>query len=559
MEEQIDTPTRIEHPGECQSLLEGLCQPGGASLLFADEPGQPHPVLLMALEPKDSLVIDITAVPELAVRIERGEPFLLCGQVDGAMLRTPALSLRQRLETPERLQYLCEYPGWLELLHRRSSFRAELRHDMPVQAELQLEDAERPLIGRLLNLSLGGCLIELPANEAVRIDGPRELQRLELKFPGGQRFALGARVCHMLCAEDWQFVRFGCQFLTVGGDQERRLWLYVREIEREKARASHDGNRSLQPSALFAQRVPPQPSAGGNPMPGSSIGRRLGRVAGYLDTQLIKLRQGAAIDSAQLSRHSDLLLDLLGEDRDALLFAVHNHPDEPLPVQHGIALAARLADLAQARNLPRQAVKAIVAASLVHDLGKPLLPAALREARQLDAAQRTAFASHVGLLRERLESCKWLAGPVVDAVVGSVNERLDGSGYPQAAPAERLGELARMAAVVDVADAMARPRADRPAQPIDAIHRHLLASERQFDPQWVQRYIRHFGLLPIGTLVRFVGGRLAWVRRLDAEGRVAQVQLASAPSFPPQLVGPLLGDAELAALGRVEGVLVPEA
>ncbi len=561
MEPQIDAPTRIDHPGECLSLLEGLCQPGGASLLFSAQPGQPHPVLLMDVEYGERLVIDITAVPELAGRIERNDPFHLCGQVDGAMLRTPSLSVLERLEVPERLQFSCAYPQWLELLHRRGSFRAELRSDMRVQVELHPEGAAQPLLGQLINLSLGGCLVELPANQAVRIEGPQLLELLVLNFPGGQRLAMGARVCHIRNEPDWQSLRFGCQFLGVSADQERRLWLYVREIEREKARTSHGGTRVLQPSALFFQRTPlvQAPPLASNPLPRSSIGRRLGRVAAYLDTQLIRLRLGGVIDSKQLSQHSELLLGLLAEDRDALLFAVHGQPGEPQLVQHGIALAVRLADLAQARGLPRQAVKAIVASALVHDLGKTLLPTELHRARHLDAGQRQAFGAHVGLLRERLEGCKWLAAPVMDAVIGTINERLDGSGYPRAVPAEGIGELARMAAVVDVVDAMGRPRADRPAQSIDAIYRHLLGSGGQFDAQWSQHYIRHFGLIPIGSLVRFANGQLAWVRRLDRDGRIAAVQLTSSAVFNPHGGGALLSDGELASLGRIESVVVPGA
>ncbi len=560
MEQEIDQPTRIVHAGECLSLLEGLCQPGGASLLFTAQPGQDHPVLLMDVDFGERLVIDISAVPELAPRLERGEPFQLCGQVDGAMLRTPALELQQRLEVPGRVQYQCAYPQWLDLLHRRGSFRAELRSDMLVGVELQPPGFAEPLLGRLLNLSLGGCLVELPAAEVVRLDEARELDALVLDFPGGQRFSLQAQICHIRNEPDWQTLRLGCQFVAVDGGQERRLWLYVREIEREKARGSHASSRILQPSLLFSPRDGQAAAplrADSNPLPGSSIGRRLGRVAAYLDTQLIKLRLGAPVDSTQLSRHSDLLLNLLAEDRDALLFAIHGQPGEPLLVQHGIALAVRLADLAQARGLPREVVKAIVASALVHDMGKVLLPAELHRARHLDAGQRRDFAAHVRLLRERLDPCKWLAAPIVDAVVGSINERLDGSGYPQALPAAGIGELARMAGVVDVVDAMGRPRADRPAQSIDAIYRHLLASGGQFDPQWSQRYIRHFGLIPIGSLVRFVSGQLGWVRRLDREGRIAAVQLTASPLFNPQESGPLLSDSELASLGKIEAVLAP--
>ncbi|MOA41446.1 hypothetical protein D3C78_1634060 [compost metagenome] len=126
-------------------------------------------------------------------------------------------------------------------------------------------------------------------------------------------------------------------------------------------------------------------------------------------------------------------------------------------------------------------------------------------------------------------------------------------------PAEGIGELARMAAVVDVVDAMGRPRADRPAQSIDAIYRHLLGSGGQFDAQWSQHYIRHFGLIPIGSLVRFANGQLAWVRRLDRDGRIAAVQLTNSAVFNPQGAGALLSDGELASLGRIESVVVPGA
>ena len=399
MEQEIDTPTRIGHLGECLSLIEGLCEPGGASLLFSAQPSQPHPVLLMAVEYGERLVIYITAVPELACRIERNDPFHLCSQVDGAMLRTSSQTVLERLDVPGRVQFSCAYPQWLELMHRRGSFRTELRSGMCVQVELHPQGAEQPLLGQRVNLPLCGCLVELPANQAVRIDGPQLLELLVLNFPGGQRLAMGARVCYIRNELDWQALRFGCQFLGVSADQERRLWLYVREIEREKARTSCDSTHALQPSALFFQRTAPAQTP---PLPRSSIGRRLGRVAAYLDTQLIRLRLGGVIDSKQLS-------------------------------QHGIALDVRLADLAQGRGLPRQAVKTIVASALVHDLGKTLFPTELHRVRRLDSGQRQAFGAHVGLLRQCLEGCKWLAAPLMDAVIGTINERLDGTGYPRAA------------------------------------------------------------------------------------------------------------------------------
>ncbi|MOA17785.1 hypothetical protein D3C78_1380540 [compost metagenome] len=59
--------------------------------------------------------------------------------------------------------------------------------------------------------------------------------------------------------------------------------------------------------------------------------------------------------------------------------------------------------------------------------------------------------------------------------------------------------------------------------------------------------------------MRFSSGQLAWVRRLDRDGRITAVQLTSSAVINPQDAGALLSDGELAGLGRVEAVVVPGA
>lgn len=555
MTQTMETSVRVEHSGECKALLESLLLPGGASLVLEAQPGQPHPVVVMQVEPGERITLDITAVPELLGPISRGESFSLCGEAGGSMLQTQPIAMLERFEEHGRLQFACAYPQWVDLVHRRQAFRAELRQEMLVEVFLRPGADTQPLYGRLINLSLGGCLIELASQQAVPLQPLQVVEEALLRFPGGQELTLAAQIRHMHSLPGWQSMRLGCAFVGVDAGQERRLWFAVREIEREREAESRGGK----PSPLFVRREgAAAPATVATPTAPSVITRRLGRLAGYLDTQLIKLRLGEAIDPIQLSLHSDLLLLLLGEDRDSLLFEMLHQVDEPPLVQHGIVVAARLADMAHSRGLPRELVKSVVGCALVHDLGKVLLPAELRDAVRLDAQQRQAFAEHVRLLRERLEGCRWLAAPVVDAV-GKINERLDGSGYPSAAGGEQLGELARMAIVTDVVDAMARPRADRSAHELEDIYRHLLSSGGKFDVQWSKRYIRHFGTAPVGSLVRFTTGRMGWVRRVDGEGRIGEVQLTERPQLGAELRGERISGASLSGLGAIERVLVPEA
>ena len=64
--------------------------------------------------------------------------------------------------------------------------------------------------------------------------------------------------------------------------------------------------------------------------------------------------------------------------------------------------------------------------------------------------QRQEFASHVSLIRMRMGACKWIPEGVMRGIIDGINERLDGSGYPLSLSGNQLGELARVAAVVDV-------------------------------------------------------------------------------------------------------------
>lgn len=560
MEQPSESYLRIENPSQCQDLLEKLCELGGVQLLGLSPDGQSQPVLLMDVHAGEQLVLDLTSSPELAPQLAKdGDGCQLTGWVDRGLLRTAPLHEWLPLDVPGRTQMACAWPEWVEILQRRGSFRAELTSRMTVPVELQMTADAKPLGGRLLNLSQGGCQVELPATQAAELQIGQSIERITLCFPSGQKIDLQAQIRQRQVSRDWLAVRFGCAFGAVRADQERRLWFYVREIEREAARSALDGDNRA-PSALFQ---PPRAAPPGQRQHGldyvTPMARRLARVALYLNSQLLHLQHGQNIDPAQLSRFTESLLALLEDDREELLFAVHCLTDDQPLIQHCIAVAVRLSDLARSQGLPNDLIKAICACALIHDLGKGLLPPELLRSESFDPTQREAFARHVELLRERMVGCKWLPEAVVKGVIGNINERLDGSGYPQGLKDEQLGELARVAAVVDVIDAMGRPRPDRPQQTISGIYRDLLNRDNQLDRRWCQNYVRHFGLIPIGTLVRFASGALGWVERLDRDRRIAQVRLTDQPGLRGAALSEPVSGNELIALGQVEGLVAPTA
>ncbi|MDR9440614.1 MAG: HD domain-containing phosphohydrolase, partial [Halomonas sp.] len=172
--------------------------------------------------------------------------------------------------------------------------------------------------------------------------------------------------------------------------------------------------------------------------------------------------------------------------------------------------------------------------------------------RHPDEHQRQQMRSHVDVLMGRMGRCHWLSSNILDSVAHNINERLDGSGYPRGLAGNDLHELARAAAVADVVDAMRRDRPDRSPWRIDAIYRHLLNHPEQFDQRWVKRYIKRFGLYPVGSLVRFDSGQLAWIQALDTLGCPDQIQLTDSAEPPGPALGDILRGSTIQRLGSIQ-------
>ena len=111
--------------------------------------------------------------------------------------------------------------------------------------------------------------------------------------------------------------------------------------------------------------------------------------------------------------------------------------------------------------------------------------------------------------RERLLPL-WIAENLRD-VVRHHHERMDGKGYPDQLPAERLPLLTRISAVCDVYDAITSNRPYKAGwDPAESL-RHMAKGEGHFDVEILKSLVRVLGIFPVGSLVRLESGFLAVV------------------------------------------------
>lgn len=121
---------------------------------------------------------------------------------------------------------------------------------------------------------------------------------------------------------------------------------------------------------------------------------------------------------------------------------------------HTARVALYTQAVAEHLGLPLSGVERIVAAAIVHDIGKIDIPAAiLGKPGRLTPEEFEVMKLHTVLGHRRLIDLGE-HDPLVLGLVRSHHERLDGSGYPDALSGDRIPLAARLFAVIDTFDAM---------------------------------------------------------------------------------------------------------
>jgi HD-GYP domain-containing protein (c-di-GMP phosphodiesterase class II) len=144
---------------------------------------------------------------------------------------------------------------------------------------------------------------------------------------------------------------------------------------------------------------------------------------------------------------------------------------------------------------------------LLHDIGKLAVPnEILTKPGKLEPHEWQIMKTHpvagVELLRSELIS------PLVKVIVRAHHERWDGGGYPDGKAGDEINELARIAAVADVYDAVTSERVYAPAKPAHAGVRIIReGSGTAFDPEVVEAFNDLVAPFPAGDPIELADGR----------------------------------------------------
>ena len=162
---------------------------------------------------------------------------------------------------------------------------------------------------------------------------------------------------------------------------------------------------------------------------------------------------------------------------------------DPYTLGHSERVTQYAVDLAEKMGLPRDDVRIIRQAGILHDIGKiGISESILLKKGRLTDEEFEAIKRHPIIGSTIIEPMNVLPG-VCEAIMYH-HERYDGYGYPEKLKGENIPLAARVLCVADSFDAMTSTRPYRPALPNHVVINELKKNKsKQFDPDALEAFL----------------------------------------------------------------------
>ncbi|MCX8959976.1 HD-GYP domain-containing protein [Erwinia psidii] len=221
-------------------------------------------------------------------------------------------------------------------------------------------------------------------------------------------------------------------------------------------------------------------------------------------------RLGKTIDTASTLPLVDEIASSISRHPAALLSVVRLKTHDDYTYLHSVAVCALMVSLARQLQLSEWLVRCAGTAGLLHDVGKAGIPLEiLNKPGKLTDDELTIMKQHP-VIGEALLRKSGGHESVLDVALHH-HEKINGSGYPFGLQDEAISQLARMAAVCDVYDAVTSDRPYKAGWNPAAAMRQMASWEGHFDRTIFYAFVKAVGIYPVGSVVRLTSERVAVV------------------------------------------------
>lgn len=223
-------------------------------------------------------------------------------------------------------------------------------------------------------------------------------------------------------------------------------------------------------------------------------------------------RMGKAISADAAGEMVDEISSSVLRNPGALISLARLKDADDYTYMHSVAVCALMVALSRQLGFGESETREAGMAGLLHDLGKALTPPeVLNKPGKLTDAEFAIMRQHPVEGHRMLAEARAVGEITLDVCLHH-HEKMDGTGYPDRLPAERITLFSRMGAVCDVYDAITSNRPYKAGwDPAESIRKMAEWCKGHFDERIFQAFVRSVGIYPIGSFVRLESGRLGVV------------------------------------------------
>lgn len=236
------------------------------------------------------------------------------------------------------------------------------------------------------------------------------------------------------------------------------------------------------------------------------------QASGVVRSVMADVRLGNAVEVDRVQPMVENITESILRNPGALVGLLRIKSKDDYTFLHSISVCALMVAFCRSRGLDTATTHQAGLGGLLHDTGKALVPDAILNKpgpltpEEFAVVKRHPRDGHDILLQSGN------VGPIPLDITLHHHERRDGSGYPDGLAGDAISELAQMAAIVDVYDALTSERNYHKAIPAaEALRKIYEWSKFHFNPVLAQDFMRCVGIYPVGTMVKLESGRLAVV------------------------------------------------
>ncbi|WP_086929904.1 HD-GYP domain-containing protein [Agarilytica rhodophyticola] len=240
--------------------------------------------------------------------------------------------------------------------------------------------------------------------------------------------------------------------------------------------------------------------------------RVYGEARGMVEDLLNDVKMGKAIDVAPVNELADDINNSILNNPNALQCLSQIREKDRYLLEHSVNVGILMSIFSTYLGFDKNTVKELTTGGLLHDIGKIRVPSEiLNKAGKLTDDEWVEMKRHVVYGQEVLIKSEGISD-IAKSICGLHHERLDGTGYPMGIDESKIDVYGRMAAIVDVYDAVTASRCYHEGMaPFKAMKLLVSMTESHLDKTLVYSFIRCMSVYPVGTVIELSNGKLGVV------------------------------------------------